>query len=1588
MAEEENVNNRLKALLMRRKWQIQELKIKRTPMKQGGEDAEKMRHRLVRKCEFPEREEAKAMVNFLSSPDCLEYLRLCGEELNSAAGTEGLQWAPIQAWYSEEDANSASARKGMLYQVLKVLGDDSEGEGPYVTQDGCTYEEEYTFFWDVDEPPEVPKGRSGVQYELDIKRREDEDGLGGLYDCILVKRVTKQRDVAPYNSHQEDGETQITAQMLGVSDDTGLENGKNVDEKIAAFAEENTLALEDGDGVVVDINKEKNNDCTTSVTIRNVIEEGVADKSVTDKKDKFSTTTRKTNQNQEKAGEAPEFGAGTIVTVTNEKTPGGRYNVTTETITAEKDLDSATVSQHTQFETQTVTSKQNVSTALDDAPTAGGGKTYRYTSRLNEFGLYDTEETVTTEACVAETQVSETENVFSLTTQTESQGQSGPVSLGEFCAGTIVRVTNTKTPGGLYNTSVEKTLACPGVPSGTDVNKTVFETQTVTTVRNAEAALDDAPTAGGGKTYRYTSRLNEFGLYDTEEAVTEEKPIADRQTVDSETQFAKTTRTTKSGQTAAGTLPDNFVVGTLATVTNERTESGLFTVTEETVTAKTGVDGKGVAAGEDFTATIFETQEGSLVKNAKTYSLYDADADGKRVPPSGGKVVRKNVRTNEDGTYDIEETQTTELAVPKANESSRSDAFQSVSRVLNRGASAATTAKEYYRQKLVDSGATDVPDVQDITIPAGTLISVENEKTPGGLYDTTVETTTYNTVDGAQESRSATCFQTVMRYTNRNVKEEEFSDEAEIRKKLYCQELYDNCLCKADWQEPDWENIAVPDKGFLVNYSYEKTDAGLYDETIEATKASTGECNAGVESEASYTSTAFEKSYTTVERNVGESSICSADAISVSGDIVKTSVRKNDFGLYDITTEKTDAVTVEDAQESKIVNAFQTVTTTSSRNVSKASHLGTLTVGELTRVTSTRNEYGQYDTEKVVTTATKDVSAMCNAEVDYYSSRTTSVTKNHALDNTNGWCAERLISSCTTYLECLSPTAEQKMKCLLKGHTYSQSYRENEDGTYDIEYTTTKHNYVERSKKTTRETAFNKVETVTNSGCEKAPDDARFVQDGSFFGIQTVEYTTTPSGLYDVTTTKDAFKTVPTYVEWQTGSLGEYVKRETCRNSVYCISPISYDSTTQKPVYDIEVRNGEIIETTATQNEAGLYDWTTVTRKEKPVPRSTVSVEDTARYTRTVSVDENQPIDAAEGAEKSTYPLVGLCAGVMTKKTVTKTKGNLRTIQTETTVPKKDVPTVKSYECTKFDYMCVNTTEGFSGSPDFSDPQYTGSHVKTQYTMRDDGLWDQQVTNIRELYAPDATVHEVVTGAYILHEKIDRNMAQSTAPTLPDVTGWTCTDLDKSNKLVDTTYTMNPGGSYDVKTTTRYPKKTQATLTFGTVERKRYSSTETLFIFENYTAADLEKEASNYQRGSARLNEFGLYDGSFSKEDVQEGSTGGDSPDGDDPEEFWNATVRSSISVVSMMNNVWKVTESWVDIQGTVETSRKKINDSLAKAQSANVSPLARNEKIFVVRAESPHWYKYESLLNSAEQNIGQAYTAADFPEPGSATQE
>lgn len=594
----------------------------------------------------------------------------CMEEvlayLTSAAGCTGLfldgkplsdRFLPLSAWYERTTA----ANRVETVEVYHALRDkdDAEAFGPVSVRNGCTYLEEHTFYWAVAALPTVPASTSGVNYSLESIRRDEESGL---YSCVLVKRTRVQVNVDAYLSHDDQMSERSTAQMLGVRVTEKLVDGNSaldehgnpmmntVDEQLAAFATGQGLKTEGGTGgVVVDIQKTKNDDCTTDVTIHNTEEQTVEAAEKTETEDRYSKTTRTVNRSAESAEGLPTWADGTIARVTNVKTPGGLVDVTTEKTEAKQNVESGNSEVRTIFETRKTEDKRNAtSEAAAENPFSGTLK--QVENVYNPDGTINTRVTTTNEQPVATAEQTLTEDRYSKTTRTVDRniGSAGTLP-STLTTGTIKRVANVKTPGNLYNVTTETTEAKPsaggtGIESGNSEVRTQFEIRTTEDKRNATTELSPAD-AGNGKVTQVENVYNPDGTINTRKTETTEQNVANAEVVHEINALQTVERVLNRGQSGALTHLTTQVSGAVTRHRTVKTPGKLHDTETTTTTAKAA----------SFSATMAEDHNG-VKRTIVVFRNYTHDA---------ALALIQNAHTgsaspNEFGLYDGSCTTTTE----------------------------------------------------------------------------------------------------------------------------------------------------------------------------------------------------------------------------------------------------------------------------------------------------------------------------------------------------------------------------------------------------------------------------------------------------------------------------------------------------------------------------------------------------------------------------------------------------------------------------------------------------------------------------------------------------------------------------------------------------------------------------------------------------------------------------------------------------------------------------------------------------------------------------------------------------------------
>ena len=592
---------------------------------------------LVRYIEIPFFDGMEDAVNWLNSEEGCEEIFVDGKRPD-------IRWKPLRAWY--EDSGTFNNRSWRLYHAVRNADDDA-ADGPYTVEDDCVYTEEHTFFWRTAEVMEVPKGSSGISYSLQGIRRDEESGL---FSYVLVKRERVQVNVGPWLSHQELGETRESALLLGVRE----EEGSSVDDKIAAFASEHQMKTTDGDGSVVDIQKSKNDDCTTDVTLVNTKEEKVAGAVTVVRETAFANETATTDRNTEPAEDTPEVGE----ELRQERTPGGKVNVVRTKVTP-KAVDGAIIEGAADIFSVTETTTDRNKNLAGELPTSanGDGTIRRVRSEMTAEGKHNVTESIEREISVPRAVTVVRETAFAnetATTDRNTEPAEDTPEVGE-------ELRQERTPGGKVNVVRTKVTPKEAQAVVETSSSDAFSSSTTTTYRNAEepASAEEFGSA--------SAQPNELGRYDGQ--VTHETPkpevmvgYASRKTAFAEYRTTTYRNATSPKEASANGESASASPNRLGRVDGELTE--VFPTLHSAGSAGIGCE-----------KTIYEHRH---TKTGRNLDAIPNGGEAEEQDKASGKTYRLSAQLNEFGKYDTEEVETTELKVPNYRTSKQETALSTV----------------------------------------------------------------------------------------------------------------------------------------------------------------------------------------------------------------------------------------------------------------------------------------------------------------------------------------------------------------------------------------------------------------------------------------------------------------------------------------------------------------------------------------------------------------------------------------------------------------------------------------------------------------------------------------------------------------------------------------------------------------------------------------------------------------------------------------------------------------------------------------------------------------------------------------------
>jgi hypothetical protein len=251
-----------------------------------------------------------------------------------------------------------------------------------------------------------------------------------------------------------------------------------------------------------------------------------------------------------------------------------------------------------------------------------------------------------------------------------------------------------------FRIEVERRIPLTDVVSDTAYQKDRFSAETAVTVKAAASPLPDLLEVSAGRTCSVRSEKRPDGLYNTVSVVNQELEAKDAVQETRATIYGTITTTThrNCGQKAS-------VTGLSAgeSVRNEQTKGGMW---DQTI-VKTNVQSR-----EDVRK---ECQQTAFLHTEKTTKV-STSAPSAHVTRTTGRTVSRQVTLTDSGAYEVTDTSNVEVPYTNAVEEIRNTAKGKVTRRTNRNAAVKVSA--------------DAP------------VTVINEVTDGGLYNTTTVTPT------------------------------------------------------------------------------------------------------------------------------------------------------------------------------------------------------------------------------------------------------------------------------------------------------------------------------------------------------------------------------------------------------------------------------------------------------------------------------------------------------------------------------------------------------------------------------------------------------------------------------------------------------------------------------------------------------------------------------------------------------------------------------------------------------------------------------------------------------------------------------
>lgn len=404
---------------------------------------------------------------------------------------------------------------------------------------------------------------------------------------------------------------------------------------------------------------------------------------------------------------------------------------------------------------------------LPEAPPAGGGKHYEYSSKKEEDGTYTHSKTVTTEIPRENFTIERSTSLYGTRTTVVDKNLSSANTREVPEVGGSIRIERTQ--GGSYDvtrTSIEVTN-----PDLIQETKCTTIAQSVCSTTNVvDERGDETATASGGVLVAYNYNQNEYGTWNRTESITTEKQVdccsvTTTMGIDGTTVAVTVLNAPANCTCEASKLGDSVQI--------EKTPGGLLNITKRSVDATTEIDRRW-----SDTRTMTQDQYEHAIVQACALSC----AKDGTVTSAGGGVMRSaSSQLTETGAYINTTTKTTFLPVTcetyvisndffgattqtrHRNQSDRrvtAPVGGSVTNVMNEGGSFDVTVvepKRTLRELRFTSEKTDFAEKVTVSTRGGTKVPTVKYGSVSAAYDE------YGKINGQAEEVTPSTFANAVR---------------------------------------------------------------------------------------------------------------------------------------------------------------------------------------------------------------------------------------------------------------------------------------------------------------------------------------------------------------------------------------------------------------------------------------------------------------------------------------------------------------------------------------------------------------------------------------------------------------------------------------------------------------------------------------------------------------------------------------------------------------------------------------------------------------------------------------------------------